>query len=90
MYWGERGRMGQSFACKLGLHPSILPRLSSITSNFENSVPKQPLNLLEDNSLYLNDHWTSWRTIPCIWMLQYTFYMYWGEREHMGKIFLAQ
>jgi hypothetical protein len=46
--------MGQSFACKLGLHPSILPRLSSITSNFENSVPKQPLDLLEDNSLYMN------------------------------------
>jgi hypothetical protein len=46
--------VGQSFACKLGLHPSFLARLSSITSNFENLVPKQPLNLLEDNSLYMN------------------------------------
>ena len=35
MYLGEMEHMGQSFACKLGLHLSTLARLSSIASNFE-------------------------------------------------------
>jgi hypothetical protein len=35
MYWGEMECMGQSFACKLGLHPLTLAHLSSIASNFE-------------------------------------------------------
>jgi hypothetical protein len=36
MYLGEMACMGHSFACKLGLHPSNLARLSvGITSNFE-------------------------------------------------------
>jgi hypothetical protein len=28
MYWGEMECMGQSFACKLGLHPSTLAHLT--------------------------------------------------------------
>jgi hypothetical protein len=51
MYWGEMEGMGQSFACKLGLHPLTLAHLSGIASNFEKKVPKCPLNLLEDNCL---------------------------------------
>jgi hypothetical protein len=35
MYGGEMECVGQSFACKLGWHPSALARLSSIASNFE-------------------------------------------------------
>jgi hypothetical protein len=35
MYWGDMERMGLSFACKLGWHPSTLAHLSSISSNFE-------------------------------------------------------
>jgi hypothetical protein len=35
MYWGEMEGMGQSFTCKLGLHPSNTAHLSSISSNFE-------------------------------------------------------
>jgi hypothetical protein len=42
MYWGEMECVGQSFAYKVGLHPSALARLSSITSNLK--------------SRYLNGH----------------------------------
>jgi hypothetical protein len=46
--------MGQSFACAIGLHPSTLAHLSRINSNFKKQVPKRPLNILEDYSLYMN------------------------------------
>jgi hypothetical protein len=36
MYWGEMEWVVQSFACKLGLHPSTLAHLSLIVArNFE-------------------------------------------------------
>jgi hypothetical protein len=35
MYWGEMEHVGQSFACKVGLHGLTLAGLSSITSNFK-------------------------------------------------------
>jgi hypothetical protein len=35
MYWEEMEHVGQSFAWKLGLHPSTLAHLSSFASNFE-------------------------------------------------------
>jgi hypothetical protein len=35
MYWREMEWVGQSFAYKLGLHPSTLAHLSRINSNFK-------------------------------------------------------
>jgi hypothetical protein len=35
MYWGEMKHVGESVACKQGLHPSTLAHLSRIASNFE-------------------------------------------------------
>ncbi len=39
MYCGEMESLGHSFAWKLGLHPSTLAHLSSITSNCKKDVP---------------------------------------------------
>ncbi len=48
MYKGEIDNKYISLAWKLGLHPSTLARLSSITSNFEKWVPNWPLYHQED------------------------------------------
>ena len=39
MYWEEIDNKYSSLAWKLGLHPTILAHLSSVTSNFEKWVP---------------------------------------------------
>jgi hypothetical protein len=58
--------VGQSFACNLGWHPLTLAHLSSITSNFENLVPKGRLNHLEYYCLDMNvticieEQWNAW------------------------------
>jgi hypothetical protein len=36
MHFGKMESLGHTFAWKLGLYPSILAQLSSITSNFQN------------------------------------------------------
>jgi hypothetical protein len=52
MYYGQMDLSLLSLAWKLGLHPSSLAPLSSISSNFQKWVPLGPLNHLEDYNLH--------------------------------------
>ena len=53
MYGGEIDNKYISLAWKLGLHPSTLACLSSISSTFEKWVPNGPLYHLEDYNLHI-------------------------------------
>jgi hypothetical protein len=53
MYSGEVDNKYISLSWKLGLHPTILALLSSITSNFEKWVPNWPLYHQEDRKLHI-------------------------------------
>jgi hypothetical protein len=53
MYCGENDNKYIILAWKLGLHPTILARLSSITSNLEKWAPKRPLYHQEDYTLHI-------------------------------------
>jgi hypothetical protein len=53
MYFGETDSNYISLAYKLGLHPSTLAHVGSITSNSSKQAPIGPLNCLEDYNLHI-------------------------------------